>query len=133
MCLLSLYITFLSMKKSLIVTSILLLILFSIGVYNYRDRLFKSNESGKDCTPYNMLVDKEVGRFVISWETVSQCSGIVKFGSSVEALNYWLNAERVNGKNSVVLDRDVYKNVRYFIIISNGEAYGMKGKAIAIE
>ncbi|MBI2357214.1 hypothetical protein HYV12_04155 [Candidatus Dojkabacteria bacterium] len=121
------------MKNSIKVI-ILFLILVTTGVVlaMNREGLIEVLKKEKECTPYNMLVEKGKGEIRITWDTKDSCTGIVKFGSGVEDLEHWLSSKVENEKNTVVIDTGSYSDVNYFVIISNGELYGLEGKAIAI-
>ena len=123
------------MKKTLSIISFVLF-LGATGVWLAvnKDRIVEIFNPKKDCTPFNMLVNKDSKQeVVITWETKGRCTGVVKFGRDVESLDYWLSSKLQEDKNTVSIDTSVYKNIRYFIIISNNEVYGLDGKAISID
>ncbi|HRI06120.1 MAG TPA: hypothetical protein PLV59_04220 [Candidatus Dojkabacteria bacterium] len=123
------------MKKTLGIISLLVLLAVSgVLLALKKDDIVSYLTPQKDCTPFNMLVNKEVkDKVVISWETKGKCTGVVKFGRDVESLDYWLSSKFENKKNVVTIDTQTYKNIRYFVIVSNNEVYGLDGKAVSID
>lgn len=121
------------MKKNLLIVSLFLfLIITGVLLALNRERVVSFFDREKDCVPYNMLVTKEKSDIIINWETKDVCTGIVKFGSDIEDLKHWLSSSVVEEKNRVLIDSSKYKDISYFVIISNGEIYGLDGKAISI-
>ena len=121
------------MKRNLLIISGFVVLTF-LGVLMAlnREGIIKVFDFKKDCTPFNLLVDKEKDVIKITWETKDTCTGIVKFGDDIEDLKYWLTAESEKGMNQVEIDKGKYKDIRYFIIISNGELFGLDGKAVKV-
>jgi hypothetical protein len=117
-------------KKIIILFIVLVVLGGGYAIYSERENLFSKRK--KDCVPYNLLVNKEKGAVKITWSTKDSCTGVVKFGTDIEDLSYWLYSQKDSEVSYVLIDTQKYKEINYFVIISNGILYGLDGKVIPI-
>lgn len=120
------------MSNKAIITTFLVLLSLGIGVAVYTEKGISITNRKKDCVPYNLLVDKKEESISLKWNTKDSCSGVVKFGSDIENLDYWLYSQKEKNLNFISIDRDKYRDINYFVIISDGILYGLDGKVVPI-
>lgn len=120
------------MSNKAIITTFLILLSLGIGVAVYTEKGISITNRKKDCVPYNLLVDKKEESISLKWNTKDSCSGVVKFGSDIENLDYWLYSQKEKNLNFISIDRDKYRDINYFVIISDGILYGLDGKVVPI-
>jgi len=116
-----------------VVVSLSIFILFKKNVGGF-DTLFVSQE---DCTPFNLFVTKGDEEFSakIVWETKGECMGFVQYGLNREDLDRvgmdFLNGYR-SKKHEIVLDKLLTKEKYYYLINSDGKAFGNNGRPLEL-
>lgn len=121
----------------LVFIAILLIISGTLFFFYNRDIL--SQEEGvlfEDCVPVNLQVkDVSSTSFSVEWQTSNKCLGLVKYGDSIDSINYMaINEENEisSTKHNIEIENLKPSSVYYFIISSEGIEYGLEGAPVVV-
>ena len=125
-----------------ILTLLLVLVFLSGGLF-YRDIVQGVNvetqtvDATNPCTPKGMeVIDIAQAKFTIKWETVSECSGYVVWGTAIDEANRMAISEDGLAKTTrhEVVVENLSPDSSYFLyIVSGDKIYGDKsGMAISV-
>ncbi len=126
------------MNNFFVVLIAILLVLSGTFYFFYnRDVLGLKDEADFDsCTPFNLqITDVKATSFLVSWETADECLGLVKYGDSVDAVEFIAVDEE---KNFATDSHEVkVKNLRpssvYYVVVSSGGVeYGIDGTPVVV-
>lgn len=121
----------------LVLIAILLVLSGTFYFFYNRDVLGIKDEADFDsCTPFNMQVTEvKSTSFLISWDTVDECLGLVKYGSSVDSLDLIAVSDENNfagDSHSIQVKNLRPSSVYYFVISSEGVEYGIDGSPVVV-
>lgn len=119
----------------LTVIAILLIVFLTLVFFYYRDILKEESVLTYTCEPLNLtILDVTATGFTIQWETVDECLGLVKYGNSVDSMNFMaLNeSKNVSRNHSVTLKNLQPASAYYLVIFSNDTHYGAEGSPIIV-
>jgi hypothetical protein len=117
------------------VIAILLLIFLTLASFYYRDILSEEPVLTYTCEPLNLTVlDITATGFTLQWETVDECLGLVKYGNSIDSMNFMaLNESRNVSKNHFVKLKNLQPSSTYYLVIFSGDTnYGAEGSPITV-
>lgn len=128
-------------KKIFIIIVGIVFVVVSLSIFI----LFKKNVGGFDtlfisqgnCTPFNLFVSKGEMEYSakIVWETKGECMGFVQYGLNKEDLDR-VGIDVLNGykgkKHEIVLEKLLTKEKYFFLINSDGEAFGNNGRPLEL-
>jgi hypothetical protein len=88
--------------------------------------------SNRDCVPYNVFVQKGEKNYStqITWSTKAECVGFVLYGrdrSNLDMVAVDLVNRSKSREHQVVLEQLLSKEIYYFLINSQEQAYGSNG------
>ncbi len=121
----------------LIIIVVLLILSGTLFFFYYRDIL--DEQDGVlhgSCVPLNLQVqDVSSNSFVVEWQTSDKCLGFVKYGDTIDSINYIAINENndVATKGHSVSVKDLKpSNVYYLVVSSDGAEYGLEGAPIVV-
>ena len=115
--------------------AVLLVVLGTLYFFYYRDVLSDEPILSYTCEPLNFTVlDVTATSFVIEWDTVDECLGLVKYGTSVDAIGLIaLNESKNVSKSHRVKLENLQPASTYYVVIFSGDSdYGSEGSPITI-
>ena len=84
-----------------------------------------------DCVPVNLQIKDILStNFSVSWETSNECIGLVKYGDSVDSMDYLAVDESNNvakTKHLIQLKDLKPSSIYYLVVFSEGVEYGIEG------
>ncbi len=121
----------------LVFIAILLIVSGTLLFFYNRDIL---NEQGdvlfEDCVPVNLQIQNiSSTSFSVQWHTSNKCLGLVKYGDSIDSINYIAineDNEIAAKKHSIEIKNLKPSSVYYFVISSEGVEYGLEGAPIVV-
>lgn len=122
---------FLVIIAVLLVISGTLLFFYNRDVLGVKDEVFFD-----DCSPINLrITDVTSTSFRTEWATSEDCLGLVKYGESIDSIDYIARDEEKNimGKNhSVKINNLKPAGVYYVVVVSEGTEYGIDSAPIVV-
>jgi hypothetical protein len=128
------------LKKIIIIfgsLSVLLPIVIGILWHRYvneQDSLYSMNSAGgSGCEPYSLFLNRKDARLEVSWKTTDSCPGFLLLGRSYNDftnLPYKVLSsagESPSAHHAVTLTTEDESQYQYFVVVSAGEWYGVKG------
>ena len=121
----------------LVIIAVLLILSGTLLFFYNRDVLQeKGDESKNNCIPLNLQI-RDITRTgaVVEWETAFECLGLVKYGDSVDAMDYIAIDEDNNfaRKNHSIMVKNLKPaSIYYLVVFSNGVEYGLEGSPVVI-
>ncbi len=89
------------------------------------------------CVPMNLEIkDVQASSFVVEWETSVDCLGMVKYGDSVDRMNYIAIDEgnELAKSSHFIKVGDVKPASIYYVgVFSGGVGYGLEGTPIVVQ
>jgi hypothetical protein len=121
----------------LVFIAILLVLSGSLLFFYNRDILSKgSGELIGGCVPVNLQVQNVTkNTFSVEWETMDKCLGFVKYGDSIDSIDYLAIDEENNfamDKHSIDVKNLKPSSIYYFVVSSGGVEYGVKGAPVVV-
>lgn len=117
-----------SISKYTIVVSII--VLLSFGYLFYRDAILKPSQdlNISECVPFDVKVDENI----VTWKTMEECVGYVKYGYEENNLDLIAVNEKDSSGFHHTVEIDQLDNNAFAVIYSNGIAYGNDGSVLRI-
>ncbi len=123
-----------------VVIVILLLVSGSFLFFFNRDVLNNQDVKGEStigsCVPVNLEIkDIEASSFVVEWETAVDCLSLVKYGDSIDRMNYIAIDEENNlakSSHSIRVRGAKPASIYYIGVFSGGVGYGLEGTPIVV-
>lgn len=121
----------------LIFIAILLVISGTLYFFYNRDVLGEKTENLFDaCVPVNLRVeDVSANSFIVKWQTSEKCLGLVRYGDSIDSINYIAIGGSDNiatNNHKVQINNLSSSSVYYFIVSSDGVDYGIEGAPVIV-
>ena len=126
------------MNNFFLVFIAVLLIVSGTLLFFYNRDILSEEESLllEDCVPMNLKVkDVSSTSFSVEWQTSNKCLGLVKYGDSIDAINYiGINEENYIAKTEHLIEVENLKpsSVYYFVVSSESTEYGLEGAPIVV-
>jgi len=119
------------------IISVLLVISGTLFFFYYRDIL--DEQDGvlhASCVPLNLQIrDISSNSFVVEWQTADECLGFVRYGDTIDSINYLAingNSNVATKKHSIFVENLKPSKVYYLVVSSDGVKYGLEGAPIVI-
>ena len=124
----------------LVLIVILLVVSGSFTFFYTRDVLNTQDVKGEStvnsCVPLNLQIKEiQASSFVVEWETTVDCLSLVKYGDSIDRMNYIsIDEDNDLAKSSHSIKvRDLNPASIYYIgVFSGGVGYGLEGAPIVV-
>ena len=121
----------------LVLIAVLLILSGTLLFFYNRDILSKGEEDLFDgCLPINLQVQNvSANSFSVEWETLEKCLGFVKYGESIDSIDFIALDDEDNlsvKKHKVKVNELNSSSIYYFVIFSDGVEYGVEGTPIVV-
>jgi|GEM_PF-600028 len=116
---------------------VLLIFTVFLSLFYYRDVLgVEDSTAGYLCEPLDVrLTDVDTTSFRVQWSTSAECLGLVKYGTSIDTINFMALDEgghKSKQNHSVKID-DLQPGKTYYLVIhSDGKDYGSQGSPMVV-
>ncbi len=119
----------------LVIIAVLMILSGTLLFFYNRDVLQeKGGEEGNNCTPINLQINEVSSTgAIVEWETSYECLGLVKYGDSVDSMDYIAIDETNNfarKEHSVSIKNLKPASIYYLVVFSNGVEYGLEGTPV---
>lgn len=126
------------MNKAIFLVFIISLTVTTIFLYFfYRDVILaNSNSIVKSCSPSSVEI-QDLGKtsFEVKWKTGNECVGYVKYGESIDSLDYTVtDQDETEKKNDHAIKiEDLDPGTSYYLVFySDGKSYGYEGSPMLV-
>jgi hypothetical protein len=118
---------------------IVLLLILSGSLFFFYTRDILNEDEGEflgSCVPINLQIKDVLATSAwVEWETSEDCLGIVKYGDSVDSMDY-IAVDRENNvakkKHSIKLEKLKPSSIYYVVVFSEDTEYGIEGTPIIV-
>lgn len=125
--------------NNIFLTAIAVLLVLSGVLYFFYNRDVLSNRDVgvfEGCVPINLQIQEvSSDSFTVEWGTSEKCLGLVKYGDSIDSIEYFaINEEkRVATKEHFVTVKNLKPSSIYYVVVfSEGVEYGLDGAPIIV-
>ena len=115
-----------------------LLVLSGVLYFFYSRDVLSNRDEGvfENCVPINLQIQNvSSDSFTVEWSTSEKCLGLVKYGDSIDSIEYFAinEEERVATKEHFVTVRNLNpSSVYYVVVFSEGVEYGLEGTPVIV-